>query len=268
MVSPRPTPAASGEDSSMITTRALREKRPPRFPRPECARGGRDPQLLDPSSPQGTLAAAASVLRTDESADFMAGYAMGMQQAHLQALGYVKRTGALEMGLLVCQQEQRRAQSRARAVELALACGAGRLTTALEALEKSFTAAESARHEAQRALDRAVMRIESLEARTLWAAAARAVRCVWGRGRRALQRLPLSWEQSLCTALAAAWLGLCLASGLGGRRLSPRLRRYMQSLRHWTWLLFIASSHRAARRLLAREIFARQSRVQAAPTAG
>ena len=247
-------------DDCLVTTRGCsgRDKR-----RARGDRGGGDLRLLVGSGPDDGAGAVGSTAAPRGTPDFLAGYALGMQEAHLQALGAVKRTGAVEMGLLVCQQEQRRLQARTRAVELALACGAGRFTTQLEALEKRSAAAERARSADQRALDRALARIEQLEARTLWATAARVVGCLWGRGRVALQGLSPTCERSLGAALAGVWLVMRLASGFGGRRLSPRLGRCIEHLTYWSWLLFIASSHRAARRLLMRELGTRRTATRA-----
>ena len=252
-------------DDCLVTTRGCsgREKRGARG-----ARGGGDLRLPVVGSGHDDGAGAVGPTAAPHGTpDFLVGYALGMQQVHLQALGAVKRTGAVEMGLLVCQQEQRHLQARTRAVELALACGAGRFTTQLQALEKRSAAAERARSADQRALDRAVARIEQLEARTLWVTAVRVLRCLWGRGREALQGLPPTCERSLCAALAGLWLVMRLASGFGGHRLSPRLRRCIEHLTYWSWLLFVASSHRAARRLIMVELGTRRTatRAQAVP---
>ena len=74
--------------------------------------------------------------------DFMAGYALGMQQAHHQALNHVKKAGAMEMKLQVCQEEQRGLQQRARKTELTLAYSAGRFSSSIESLAKRLSSLE------------------------------------------------------------------------------------------------------------------------------
>ena len=130
--------------------------------------------------------------------DFMAGYALGMQQAHQQALGHVKKTGAIEASVLLCQREQMSLQQRAQRTELAIACGAGRFSSSIDSLTQRIASAERSADADRRALERCTLRLETLESQTISASAARALYRLWflsSRWRLLLSALPMTREQ-------------------------------------------------------------------------
>ena len=193
-----------------------------------------------------------------DNPDFLAGFAFGMQLAHGQALDQVKMHGAMEVRVLMCQQEQSRLQDRLGKMERALACSAGLLGSTLKHHAERLTVAETATSSTCRRLDRTSMRVESLERRTLLATATRSVQCVWGVFRRcqqAMTLLHLRCEQKLCILFAASWLLLrVVAVFVVDRRVSCRQGTLLDRARHWSWFLFLVSSQRDSRRILARAL--------------
>ena len=79
-----------------------------------------------------------------DNPDFLAGFAFGMQLAHGQALDQVKMHGAMEVRVLMCQQEQSRLQDRLGKMERALACSAGLLGSTLKHHAERLAVAERA----------------------------------------------------------------------------------------------------------------------------
>jgi hypothetical protein len=121
--------------------------------------------------------------------NFMAGYALGMQQAHGQALEHVKKTGALEMSVLTCQQELRRIERRERILELTFACGVGRVGSSLDSLRQRLVDVEEKAATEHDTLHRTMMRLEALEARTPWFLLSRLLRRVLALAWRGYARL-------------------------------------------------------------------------------
>ena len=93
---------------------------------------------------------------------FMAGFALGAQQAHTKALEQVQTSGALKMSLLAAHHELRRVQNRIRKIELENAYSTGHVTFSLKSLDHRLAAAERSSTLQDRALDRALMRLDSL----------------------------------------------------------------------------------------------------------
>ena len=93
---------------------------------------------------------------------FMAGFALGAQQAHTKALEQVQTSGALKMSLLAAHHELRRVQNRIRKIELDNAYSTGHVTCSLKSLDHRLAAAERSSTLQDRSLDRALMRLDSL----------------------------------------------------------------------------------------------------------
>ena len=220
------------------------ERRPSAEKPCDRARGASD-ALRAPAAVESTL-------------DFMSGYAAGMQRAHAQALAQVKKTGAIEMGVLVCRQEQVRLQDRLAKMERALACSAGYMSCSLKAHAERLAAVERTGADHRRRLDRSSMRIEALEGRTLLATVMRSARCAWDAAHRchlALSAWPLTNEQRLCLLFGAVWLVLRIGTKVGAEgRLTLRAANTLRQARRWSWLPFIVSSHRASRRAIRRTL--------------
>jgi hypothetical protein len=223
------------------------ERRRPSGAEKRCdrARGAGDALQLAPDPAGGTL-------------DFMLGYAAGMQRAHAQALVQVKKTGAIEMGVLVCQQEQVRLQDRLAKMERGLACSVGYMNCSLRYHAERLAASERTAADHRRRLDRSSMRIEALEGRTLLATVMRSAQCAWDAARRfhlALSDWPLTNEQRLCLLFGAVWLVLRIGTMVGAEgRLTRRAAITLRRAGRCSWLLFIVSSHRASRRALGRAL--------------
>ena len=197
-----------------------------------------------------------SSVKTDNS-DFLAGFVYGLQHAHRQALDQVKKTGAVEMRVLICQQEQSRLQDRLGKIEQMLACSVGLLGSTLEYHARRLSNAETSTAAAGLRLDGMMMRVEALEGRTLLAITIRCVRNIGEAIRRfhqAVALLPLRFEQRLCLFFAASWVMIRVLGILGaGRRFSAcKESRLLEQARRWSWLLFLVSSQRASRRALGR----------------